>query len=97
MGKGGGPVKWETSPGDPVSVGELTATPMSQALSVRWPHGGWIWNRPVSVLVEKNGVTERVPIVDVTRAAQVALYAVSVLFGVAGLMVWIGRRRTSDE
>jgi hypothetical protein len=51
----------------------------------------------VSVLVEKNGVTERVPIVDVTRAAQVALYAVSVLFGVAGLMVWIGRRRTSDE
>ena len=97
MGKGDGPVRWEISQGDRISVGELTVTPLSRALSVRWPHGGWVWNRPVGVLVERDNVTERIPITDVTRAAQVGLYAVSALFGMAGLVAWIGGRRTSNE
>jgi len=96
MGKGDGPVSWETTPGDRVSVGEVTVTPLSQALSVRWSHGGWVWNRPVGVLVERDGATEKVPIIDVTRAAQVGLYALGVLFGVAGLAVWMRGRRNSD-
>lgn len=96
MGKGDGPIRWETSSGDHISVGELTVTPLSQALSVRWPHGGWVWNRPTAVLVERHDATERIPIVDVTRAAQVGLYALGVLFGVAGLAVWIRGRRASN-
>jgi len=96
MGKGDGPVRWETSSGDCVSVVELTVTPVSQALSVRWPHGGWVWNRPRAVLVGRDDSTERIPIVDVTRAAQVGLYALGVLFGVAGLVAWIWGRRTSN-
>jgi hypothetical protein len=96
MGKVERPVRWETSHGDRVSVGELTVTPLSQALSVRWSHGGWLWNRPVGVLVERDGRTERIPIIDVTRAAQIGLYALGALFGVAGLAIWMGGRRRSD-
>ena len=96
MDKNDGPVRWETSTGECIAVGELTVIPLSQALSVRWPRGGWVWNRPTGVLVERDEVNERVPIIDVTLAAQICLYALSVLFGVAGLAAWIWTRRTSN-
>jgi hypothetical protein len=71
-----------TLSGEPVVVGGMTVTPQSQAVALRWPGGGWVWNRPVAVLVEQDGVTRRIPIVDVTRLAQLAFLGV-------GLGVWI--------
>jgi hypothetical protein len=73
--------------GDPISVGGVTVTPQSQAIMVRWPKGGWVWNRPVAILVEREGKTERIPIVNVTRIAQIGLYA----FGIA--LAWRARKR----
>ena len=71
--------QYQTLLGDPITIGDLTITSQSQALTIRWPGGGWVWNRPVAILVERDGGTERIPIVDVTRVAQWAMLGVSVL------------------
>ncbi|MBN1317300.1 MAG: hypothetical protein JXA42_17590 [Anaerolineales bacterium] len=75
-------IQWKTHCGEPIQVGELSITLQSQSLTVRspsrWP-GGFVWNRPTGVLVERDGVTERIPIVDVTRMAQVGLVGLAFL------------------
>jgi hypothetical protein len=75
--------QYQTLLGDPITIGDVTITPQSQALTIRWPRGGWVWNRPVGVLVERDGQTERIPIVDVTRVAQWAMLSVSALCSIA--------------
>lgn len=59
--------------GEPIAVGGVTIYPESRALVVRLPFGGFVWHRPTSVVVQRAGSTERIPIVDVTRVAQVGL------------------------
>jgi hypothetical protein len=86
----------QTVSGDPVSVRGVTVTPQSQAIMVRWPNGGWVWNRAVAILVEREGETERVPIVDVTRVAQLGLYALSIAFYVLTLIRLARKRRNGD-
>jgi len=65
--------------GAPVSAGGVRATPQARVLEVRWPGGGLVWNRPVAVIVKRDGTTSRMPIVDATRAAQLALGAFAAL------------------
>ena len=65
--------QWQTMSAEAVTIGDVTVTLRSRALTVRWSNGGFVWNRPVSVLVERDGETERIPIVDVTRIAQLGL------------------------
>jgi hypothetical protein len=45
----------EIQAGEPVTIGEQTITPFAQSVQVRLPgmNGGFIWNRPVSVLVQE--------------------------------------------
>lgn len=85
--------KWQTTSGETVTVGDVAVTPQSQALTVRWPHGGWVWNRPVAVLVERGDETKRIPIMDVTRVAQLGLYGLSLVFAMLGLALLIRNRR----
>jgi hypothetical protein len=87
-------VRWELVPGTPVRSGDTTVTPIARTLVLRIPHvssqrasqtaqsfdAAWVWNRPAAVLVERAGYTERIPIVDVTRIALIALGLVSGLF-----------------
>lgn len=89
--------KWQTVSGETVTVDEVAVTPQSQALTVRWPRGGWVWNRPVGVLVERGGDTERIPIVDVTRVAQLGLYGLALVFAIVGLVLLTKGRRTQNE
>jgi len=70
---------------EPVMVGGVTVTPWSRALVVRLPRGGLLWNRPTAVLVEHDGQTRRIPIVDLTRLLQVGLFGVAVLAASASL------------
>mgnify|MGYP006293871535 FL=1 len=86
----------QTRSGDPVIAGDITVTPQSEAISLRWPYGGLVWNRPVAVLVEKGGQTERIPIVDVTRAAQLGLLGLSVILSIVTFVVTIRHRRQSN-
>jgi hypothetical protein len=83
----------QTHSGEIVAVGDATITPQSQALTLRWPYGGFVWNRPQAILVERDGDTERIPIVDVTLVAQAALLGLTVAFSIGMLMLSALRRR----
>ena len=79
--------------GEPVTLGEVTVTPQSQALTLRWPGGGFVWNRPLAILVERGQGAERIPIVDITLVAQAALLGLTLAFSVAILILSVLRRR----
>ena len=85
--------KWQTISGDKVAIGDVTVTPQSQALTVRWPNGGLAWNRPAAVLVERGERAERIPIVDVTRIAQLGLLGLSLVFTMMTIVLSARRRR----
>ncbi len=69
-------IRLENTSLDPIVVGDTRVTPQAQAFSVRFPFGGFVWNRPTAVLVERDDGTQRIPIVNVTRLAQIALFGV---------------------
>lgn len=89
--------EWRTISGDKIAIGDTTITPQSQALIVRWPNGGFVWNRPVAVLVERDEGTERIPIVDVTRLAQWGLLGLSLVFFMVTLLLPLRRGRDRNE
>lgn len=78
-------IQVETKTSLPVEVGKLSLRPQAQVLQVRFPWGGFVLNRPVGVLVDDGERVERIPIVDVTRYAQIFLLAMA---GVFTLMRW---------
>jgi hypothetical protein len=90
-------LQWQTLSGDRVTVGDVSLTPQSQALTIRWPWGGLVWNRPVAVLVERDGQTERMPIVDVTRMAQLGLLGLGLVFSMVIFILSAQRRRVQNE
>jgi len=85
--------QWQTTSGNPVTVGAVTVTPQSQALTIRRSFGGLVWNRPSAVLVERDGHVERLPIRDVTRVVQLALLGFSVVFLI---VAWITSTRQQE-
>jgi len=87
----------QTISGDKVTVGDVTVTPQSRALTIRWPYGGFVWNRPLAVLVKRGKQTERIPIVDVTRMAQLGLLGLSLVFSIIIFVLSIRRRRDRNE
>jgi hypothetical protein len=90
-------IRLETQTGEPLISGEVTVTPQSQAVIIRWPQGGWVWNRPIGVIVDRNGQTERRPIVDVTRYATWTFTGLTLLFSVIITLVAANRRSKSHE
>jgi hypothetical protein len=86
-------IQLQTTSGDPQTIGDATITPQSQALIVRFPFGGFVWNRPVAVLVDRNGQTERIPIVDVTRIAQLSVLGLTLAFSII-IAAFAARRRS---
>ena len=80
----------ETLPGETIQAGTNKITPFSQAVKLILPGamGGSIWNRPLSVLVQRADNSEQVlPVVDVTRIAQLALLGIGLAGGI--LLWWI--------
>ena len=92
-----GPLHLQTISGPSVTRGDLTVTPLAQALSIRLPFGGFVWNRPVAVLVERDGRLERITIVDITRLIQLGTLGLGLLFS---FMIWLvssRRKELKDE
>lgn len=58
---------WSTEQGEVIEKDGIRITPESRSLTIRWPNGRLVWNRPLAVVVDRGGTTERIPIVDVTR------------------------------
>jgi hypothetical protein len=76
-------VSWKPVTGEPQMIGDRVIRLRAQAISLRTPFGGFVWNRPTAVLVEKDGVTDETPIVDVTRYALIGIG----VMGVVGALV----------
>ena len=72
-------VEWKTMQGTAVSTPHHTLIPESQALIIKFPYGGMVWQRPTAVLVQNGSQTERHPIVDVTRLATWSIIGATVL------------------
>ena len=81
-------------PGDIITVGDLIVTPLSQSFIIRCPYGGWVWNRPRAVVVERDGNTERIPIIDITRIVQLGLFGLSLTLFIFTI---IRRRRNRND
>ena len=76
--------RWSTASGETITVGDTRLTPESRALVCRVGSLGFSWNRPVAVVVETGNTRQRIPVVDATRQAQLAILAfVVALWGLA--------------
>lgn len=78
----------------PYTAGGVTVTPQSQALIVNLSFFRFVWNRPVAVLVDRGGQTERLPIVDVTRYVVWGLMGLS---AIVSTMLFMAAARRSQE
>lgn len=83
-------IEWQTRAGEAVTAGGVTVIPQAQALTVRLPFGGFVWNRPVAVLVQRGRQTERIPIIDMTRVVQVGLVGLGLVFSI---ILWLRSRK----
>jgi len=75
-------IKIQTKTSEPIQAGEdVRITLVSQSASWIEETWGLVWNRPVSVQVEADEGTQVIPIVDVTRTAQIFLWGLTAGFG----------------
>lgn len=81
-----------TIAGRAMTVGEITIIPFSQVLTVRFPFGGFIWNRPVAIEIERAGHVKCIPIVDVTRLVQIGTLVGTLVLAIYGV-ARLARRR----
>jgi hypothetical protein len=88
-------IRLENTSAEPIVVGDTRITPQAQAFSLRFPFGGIVWNRPTAVLVERDDVTQRIPIVDVTRVAQIVFLILVVKFSV--IIIWLAAQRARQR
>ncbi len=86
-------VQWHKASGQSVVVHDLTLTPQSQALIVRFPWGAYVWHRPTAIQVEWNGRVEQLPIVDLTRIIQLGLVGLGVVIITIVSFVQFARRK----
>lgn len=63
-----------TVDGESRAVGDLEIAPRAQILAIRLPFMRFVWNRPTAITISKDDVTEQIPIVDVTRIAEIGIY-----------------------
>lgn len=66
-------VRWERLEGKPVAVPGAAVTPESRALTLRLPHVGLVWNRPIAITIDRDGRKERIPISDFAGWVQLGL------------------------
>ena len=89
-------IRLETTSAEPIVVSNTRITPQAQAFRLSFPFGGFVWNRPTAVLVERDGETQRMPIVDVTRVVQIVLFGLVLTFSVI-ITLAVSQRRTRHE
>jgi hypothetical protein len=84
----------QTSAGEPVKAGDVKIYPVARSYRVNFPaaHGGIVWNRPLSVIVEDSqGNRQIIPIQDRTRQLQIGILAAGFI---ATMLTWFVFRKT---
>ena len=70
-------MRWYSVAGDAVQVGSATVTPYARVFSVGAKTGGFAWQFPIGVRVDRSGGSEWLPILDITRLVQVGMYVLA--------------------
>jgi hypothetical protein len=86
-------LQWEKVSGEPIVIGDTRITPQARVLSVRFPSGGFVWNRPVSMIVERDGARKTIAVPDVTLISQIAIAASLLIFPILFFINWKGAKR----
>lgn len=86
-------VEWRESAGSAATVADTTITPLARSLVVRWPRGGVVWSGPAAITVEREGRSERIPIVNVNRRILWALRLSAAVL----IATWIAQDRRRKE
>jgi hypothetical protein len=81
--------------GTPIVISDMTISPRSVGIVLEFSHGAWAWNLPVGIEVQRDGIAERIPIVDVTRWNLLILAALALLSGSLGLRRILQKRVNS--
>lgn len=84
--------QWQQVSGQSVTVHDITLTPQSQVLIVRFPLGACVWHRPTAVLVKQDQQVRQIPIVDITRILQLGLLGFSVLITIVSVIKFARRK-----
>ena len=72
--------QWEKISGEPVVVENVRVTPQARVLALRLPFGAFVWNRPVSVVVERGAARESITVPDITLMSRVLLALLVIVF-----------------
>ncbi len=80
-------VRLETQRGTSIVTANGVITPISQALFVRYPYGGFVWNRPIAIEVQTEQGASRVRILDVTLMVRLGLYLSGFILAVIFLLI----------
>ncbi|MFZ0546271.1 MAG: hypothetical protein WAM60_12575 [Candidatus Promineifilaceae bacterium] len=84
-------IEWERNKGEPIFQQDgRMIRPISRILTVRWPRGGRVWNWPVAIEVEENGAIQELPIIHVTRWAQLGI---TLMVTTVSLLLWTTQKR----
>lgn len=76
--------------GEPIVSGDTVVTPISKVFSVRAPYIDFIWNRPTEIQIQKGDDSSTIPIVNVNRLAQMAIFG----FGASLMLIlWLVSNR----
>jgi hypothetical protein len=86
-------IQYQTTTGLPRLHKDIVVTPVSRSLTVRLSRWGFVWNRPVAVLVEDGESTTELAIVDVTLLVQIGVFAAGLAATLIGFMVTSARKR----
>lgn len=89
-------VQVDLESGRPIKAGSRTLTPQVQTVRLKSPRlkAGVVWRRPYAVVVaEAGGEETTLPVVDVTRVAQIAVLLAGVL---TVTIIWFLRRSNND-
>lgn len=82
---------WKTHRGESLYDGELSITPVAKLLSVRLPFIGFIWSYPYQVEITHGEEIRILPIVNLTRLAQISIYGIGLSLAV--IAVVLGKRK----
>ena len=78
--KSGKPIiQWREEAGQPIHTLRGDIIPISRSLFIRFPFGGFVWNRPVAINFIRNGQNQRVPVIDRTRKVIIMIVSVGIL------------------
>ena len=84
----------KTKTAAPLQLAGGTITLQSRVLEFHFPWGGFVWNRPASVLVKRNGHVQRLAVPDPTLRAMFGLLAINAL---VALVAVVSRGRRQDQ